>query len=898
MSWSGLAVVETRHDGMPVLKAITDDARVLLTFPPQHLAEETSRLGDPAPLMLPSGSGSSVPVWRAVLSGPSRLAFAVPRGTSLVPTVDGILEALSRGRPVPAPIPPGAMDTSLELPWRVIFSLENGQPGHEVVSVHPLLPVTLAGVSGLWRARLMSARPGPDAPVEEGSLGLRAVDPGAAGTADPGFSVPLGQAERVRLTSAARVSPAQASRLELSSLGGTLSAKGWWENFQWEHQAVLGRDIRVRTLTSGVLYPLGHRAEYLELSERVFDPLAGNAALLRSIFVLTVTEPVHQPPAEARARRAFPFGEVEITTVSYPDLTEAQWQNYPKPGTGQPLPTYFWPTTPDGHHVKFPVRCATSHGDVRFDLELLFVADLSPDFGSLHDPGLTGKLADVYGQHAVPLPGVPVDLVRTDEHRAGDVQEVHGLTIEGSKTGYRPQLCALEVKLPALRALLDDDVPHEVHFTEAYLREGAAQDVHLETASPLPISFVGRTARSGGLIAPHYVANGISRSQGPIDLGALPDPRTGLIDPGRLFPDDATLLGFALKDLVTDLKAPPQITSVLLPGEQPAVKMAWEGVRLRPSGGFQPTGRSTLDLSVTVTDTGSDTVCTVRDFALVLPSPANPLLQLQFASLSYTHHSGGMPKTEVGGVDVKFLGELQLLEALGDAVDLSDVEPYIDVTPAGLLAHYSLPLPSVTAGAFVLRDFAVNTQVSVPFDGRPVSVAFGFASRRNPFTVTVLMFGGGGFLELELDHTGLRRLEGALEFGAMLAVDFVVARGEVHALGGVRFELAGSNVALSGYLRIGGCVEVLGLVSVSVELCIELAYQSATKALVGRATLVIEIDLTLWSDSVELDSGTWVLAGGGARMREAVLSARAPAGGLERWRAYQAAFVPVPTGDQ
>lgn len=262
---------------------------------------------------------------------------------------------------------------------------------------------------------------------------------------------------------------------------------------------------------------------------------------------------------------------------------------------------------------------------------------------------------------------------------------------------------------------------------------------------------------------------------------------------------------------------------------------------------------------MTVSAAGADTVCKVRDFALVLPSPSKPLLQLQFASLTFTHRSGGPPRIQVDGVGVKFLGELQLLEQLGDAVDLGDLEPYIDVTPVSLVAHYSLPLPSVTAGAFVMRDLAVNTEITIPFDGRPVSVSFGFASRENPFRLAVLMFGGGGYLELEIDHTGLRRLEAALEFGAMLAVDFIVARGEVHAFGGVRFELAGSAVTLTGYLRIGGCVEVLGLVSVSVELCISLAYQSATKALVGRATLVIEIDLTLWSDSVELDSGTWVL---------------------------------------
>jgi hypothetical protein len=35
-----------------------------------------------------------------------------------------------------------------------------------------------------------------------------------------------------------------------------------------------------------------------------------------------------------------------------------------------------------------------------------------------------------------------------------------------------------------------------------------------------------------------------------------------------------------------------------------------------------------------------------------------------------------------------------------------------------------------------------------------------------------------------------------------------------------------------------------------------------TNRLVGRAKIVVEIDITLYSDSIELDSGDWVIAGG------------------------------------
>ncbi len=101
---------------------------------------------------------------------------------------------------------------------------------------------------------------------------------------------------------------------------------------------------------------------------------------------------------------------------------------------------------------------------------------------------------------------------------------------------------------------------------------------------------------------------------------------------------------------------------------------------------------------------------------------------------------------------------------------------------------------------------------------------------------------------------------------------------------------------MEAFIRIGGSIEILGLVSVAVELLVVLTYDEFGNRLVGRAKLVIEIDLTLYSESVEIDSGEWVLIGGTAPVRDVL-----PVGGilsnednvLRAWRKYREAFAPA-----
>ena len=96
-------------------------------------------------------------------------------------------------------------------------------------------------------------------------------------------------------------------------------------------------------------------------------------------------------------------------------------------------------------------------------------------------------------------------------------------------------------------------------------------------------------------------------------------------------------------------------------------------------------------------------------------------------------------------------------------------------------------------------------------------------------------------------------LEAALEFGASVAINLGVAQGGVHVMAGIYFKIeSDQGVTLTGYFRLGGNVSVLGLISVSIELILSFTYEDPGKA-VGRATLTVEIDIFLFSTSVEVE---------------------------------------------
>jgi hypothetical protein len=190
----------------------------------------------------------------------------------------------------------------------------------------------------------------------------------------------------------------------------------------------------------------------------------------------------------------------------------------------------------------------------------------------------------------------------------------------------------------------------------------------------------------------------------------------------------------------------------------------------------------------------------------------------------------------------------------------------------------------------------------LPFDGSPVRLRLAFCDRDKPFLIGVMVFAGGGFAAISLGADAVESLEVSLEFGAQIALSLGVASGAVYARGGVYFGIkftdAGEELTFAAFIRLGGAVEVLGLITVSIEFYIALNCQTlkvdgADKAkLWGEATVTVEVEVVCFSKSVHM-TVTREFAGSDPGYVDMFPENPELKGTSAVWDAYCAAFEPA-----
>jgi hypothetical protein len=250
---------------------------------------------------------------------------------------------------------------------------------------------------------------------------------------------------------------------------------------------------------------------------------------------------------------------------------------------------------------------------------------------------------------------------------------------------------------------------------------------------------------------------------------------------------------------------------------------------------------------------GFDVLAELRDFGLNL-FPGAPLLKMGFDRLAFRSASGRKPEVDVVFTGMQWQGILGFIETLQRLIPFDGFSdpPYVDVSTDGVTAGFDLALPNASVGVFSLENISLGADVRVPFLGDALTVGFNFCTREKPFRMTVMAIGGGGFVGLRLSPKGLVMLEMSLEAGASLSINLGVASGSVSVMVGLYMRLEGEEGSLTGYFRIRGEVDVLGLISASITLELSLTYEFHTGKMVGRATITVKISVLFFSASVKI----------------------------------------------
>jgi hypothetical protein len=631
------------------------------------------------------------------------------------------------------------------------------------------------------------------------------------------------------------------------------------------------------------------------------------------------TYPAPDGPEPNPARQPFdgrdmPFKKLRILTQVTPPLLAPEVANPTtqiSKGGGQ---TYgseaFWPRVSTGPGTDtdflFAVEGTDAEGRVvRFRMPLVFVKNTLSDKNGDVEKIIAAYEADE-DRITCALHGQRVALAAFPGGAPGEcayelVDMTLGASLPDPPTGmldifrqprFYPRMIKARARLEAVERVAGGAYgPQTLRPHQAWLTD-PDHDARLFATLDDGVDVAFGADASGGVVTPNLRITGLSARTGPTggDMAAGP-PTT--FDPAAFFAGAAPkLLGaISLLDIVegagfdAGAATPRLVTRAVSGGTE--TSLTWQptvaaqdpdGIFVRGGSGAMAIVARTVvrdDGSTATTEISGD----VTDFSVNAIGAADlHMVTIGFSRLRFASANGTKPDVhaDVAGVTfhgiLEFVAKLQAyLGSIGQSQGYqaqvegsgSNTGGSIEVTEDGIKVGYTVGLPPIAVGVFSLENIAVGSSLAIPFDGQPARVRFSFAERDKPFLLTVSLFGGGGFVGVSFGLDQFELFEAALEFGAKLALDIGVASGGVSAVAGVYLAIGPDKGDLTGYLRLNGELEVLGLVHLAIEFYLGFTYDMVNKEVWGEASVTVEVDVLLFSGSVTLGPVRKRFAGGG-----------------------------------
>lgn len=522
------------------LVAVVDNAHLIVTFGPQNIYEETTLAGTTPP-----------DIARARAANDSRVVFELPKGTEIPFTTSGVLHALTtlglrvpplavprlepgQQRPPEALVPPAAPkddQTAIEAPYRLIVSPDlNGGFTHAADAA--TAPSDFNRIE-LWHSRLGVRRfvDGKFVGVDESDDTLRTVRPvwtrdDDNEDVDPDFGSLKPHDRRAIVRQAGNPKPngdqgpdvepepLSVDKLFLSALGAWVDWRVGWPRFAeyrgsvisaYRHLAPMGRDSYVRVETPIHLFPFGHRATLVKLTERKIKAVKGDhaASLFTRYFIIL------RERTRTYDDRRLPFKAVSIDPVVSPDLNEV-----PDPTT-----TVFVPKVGSNHYLWKITAVDWADREITMTTALVAVPKGASGGRALWN-------SDIASKKSIDVGGVEVAFAKAKV--PGDTTarlQFLDLTGDEGELTSQPWMVKAHVIMPALAAINRGGGPVAVKYESAYITNGFVNDdpaqLFLVLDAEGKLDFTGGSDRGGGFIEPNVAINAVSRTQGAVgDKGA------------------------------------------------------------------------------------------------------------------------------------------------------------------------------------------------------------------------------------------------------------------------------------------------------------------------------------------------------------------------------------------
>ncbi|HEX2629579.1 MAG TPA: hypothetical protein VHM26_11215, partial [Chitinophagaceae bacterium] len=806
----------------------------------------------------------------------------------------GALINLKMGK---TPRPVDEDETAIEFPYRIFIS-----PNQYAAWVHDFklklredLQTSVSKTYELWHSRLTCKncdnekdQTGATNPLKT-VRALWAVDANGAWNklpaTDLSFVTSINNAQRHQIVHESSnfdlggfsPKPVRVNNLMLSSLGawfdGELTVErdalskggvlGALTLTKWKHIATLARDHYVEIVEAGNMWPFGHEASIVTITERKPE---NNYALNRQRKFIIINEPEkkYNPYNPDNGNfRSFPFSTIKIVNTVTPSLAPGVAFNPELPSDRQ-----FIPTTIEGEQIKFKLVGYDLDGnEVDFEMPLVFVSTaMTYNPGSDGKPVVPaspnlvniGKIGSTYNagkviDNTISFRNQKMSLTRssTPGDATFEVQTVafSSQAVVTEEPFFRPGVKELSIFIAAVENITGKREAQKVKLVDDEMNKPESQrknkgKVFAELVKTAAVSFDGNGNKTGGSVSPNFSITALSKSLGAIG-GDINQAQRMNFDPTKFFDSSAKLFGvIELKSIISAVEG----ASAIMNGDSvkspfPALKnietkdanitqYIWSGGKLKNATlgivGFDTKGSGENKIVIETNlyrykDPAKPNTLTVNstlsNFAITLAGIA----AVDFKKIGfYTGSNAKVDFTvEMAETPLRFLGALSFVNDLQKYIPADGFSdpPFLDISTSGIRTGYTLALPDIQLGAFTLRHINLGAAITLPFTGAPMSIRFNFCEKQQPFTLTVSGLGGGGFFAIEFDMNGLRALEAALEFGAAVSINLGVASGAVSIMGGIYFLLSINETTkekeyrLEGYVRVNGALCVLGLIT-------------------------------------------------------------------------------------